>query len=112
MDSLDDSVYSLDVRLSSRDQKTICRAVSRHDPDAQVFLFGSRVVPDGKGGDIDLLIISEKIGLRDEMRIRRNILDEIGWQKLDMIVRRKGQLDTPVSRLALKNGVALESPKT
>ena len=75
--------------------------------DNTVILFGSRADDHAKGGDIDLLIISDRIGLRQEWEIRRDILDEIGWQKLDLIVRRSNQLDSPIASVAMETGIPL-----
>lgn len=95
------------MRLNPKQQRVIHDAVYRADPGARVVLFGSRVDHEAKGGDIDLLIISDRIGMRDEWKIRRDILDEIGWQKLDLVVRRNDQIDAPISRIALEKGIAL-----
>lgn len=95
------------MRLTPEQQRVILDTVHRGDPDAKVLLFGSRADRGARGGDIDLFVISDRIGLRQEMKIRREILDAIGWQKLDLIVRRSDQLDSPISRIALKKGVAL-----
>jgi predicted nucleotidyltransferase len=75
--------------------------------DNTVILFGSRADDRAKGGDIDLLIISDRIGLHQEWNIRRDILDEIGWQKLDLIVRRSNQLDSPIASVAMETGIPL-----
>jgi len=95
------------MRLSLSQAQAIRTAVARQDPAARVILFGSRADDQARGGDIDLLVISESIGLRDEWRIRRDILDEIGWQKLDLVVARPNALDSGIARLALASGVSL-----
>ena len=95
------------MRLTAKQQAAILGAVGRHDPDARVILFGSRADDHAKGGDIDLLIVSDRIGLHQEWVIRRDILDEIGWQKLDLIVRRGNQLDSPIAGIAMETGVPL-----
>ena len=95
------------MRLTPEQQRVILEAVHREDPDARVMLFGSRADRDARGGDIDLFVISDRIGMRQEWKIRREILDAIGWQKLDLIVRRRDQLDSPISRIALEKGVSL-----
>lgn len=95
------------MRLSPSQVQAIRRAVAREDPAARVVLFGSRASDLARGGDIDLLVISGRIGLRDEWRIRRDILDEIGWQKLDLVVVRPDALESGIARLALESGIPL-----
>lgn len=95
------------MRLTSTQCHAIRSAVRRQDHDARVILFGSRADDHAKGGDIDLLIVSEKIGLREESKIRRDILDEIGWQKLDLVVCRKHQLQSGIASIAMETGIPL-----
>jgi len=95
------------MRLTLHQKDAILAAVGRQDPDARIILFGSRADDHAKGGDIDLLIVSDRIGLHQEWEIRRDILDEIGWQKLDLIVRRNNQLDSPIASVAMETGISL-----
>lgn len=95
------------MRLREIERAAILDPVRARDPDARVILFGSRARDDAKGGDIDLLVVSREIGFRDEWGIRRDILDRIGWQKLDLLVRRPGQLESAITRIALETGVSL-----
>jgi uncharacterized protein len=95
------------MRLDSKQKDAILKAVQRQDPDAEIILFGSRASDHAKGGDIDLLVVSDHIGLHEEWLIRRDILDEIGWQKLDIIVRRHDQLDSPIASIAMETGIPL-----
>lgn len=60
-----------------------------------------------RGGDIDLLVISETLGFRDGLRLRTRILDRIGWQQLDLLVRRRNQLTDPLAALAQATGTKL-----
>lgn len=99
------------MRLAPSEKTAILSAVGKQDPDARVILFGSRADDRATGGDIDLFIISERISFRDQWPIRRDILDEIGWQKLDLIVRRPDQLDSGIARIALETGVFLNDPE-
>lgn len=76
-------------------------------PDAYVFLFGSRVDDFGKGGDIDLLLLTEeKLPLLFMNRIRRLILNDIGEQKIDLVNFKKSE-NHPFKSLALENAVRL-----
>jgi len=95
------------MRLTAEQVAAIRSAVGRQDPGARIILFGSRADDHAKGGDIDLLVVSDRIGLREEWIIRRDVLDRIGWQKLDLIVRRNDQLDSPIAAAAIESGVPL-----
>jgi predicted nucleotidyltransferase len=95
------------MRLSSKELSIIESTIRSRDPEASIYLFGSRVNDDARGGDIDLLVISSLIGFRDEIAIRREILDEIGWQKLDLIVRPDKNSQTPIVRIAIESGIPL-----
>lgn len=95
------------MRLSSKQLSIIESAIRNRDPEASIYLFGSRVNDDAKGGDIDLLVISNLIEFRDEIAIRREILDVIGWQKLDLIVRPDKNSQTPIVRIAIESGIPL-----
>ena len=85
----------------------ILHAVHEQDPEAKVILFGSRTKDDQRGGDIDLLVISDQLDFRKQWKIRRDILDEIGWQKLDLLVYPADQLNSGIARLAIESGVSL-----
>ena len=95
------------MRLTPHQKNAILDAVGRQDPEARIILFGSRADDRARGGDIDLLVVSDRIGLHQEWEIRRDILDEIGWQKLDLIVRRSNQLNSAIASVALETGIPL-----
>jgi predicted nucleotidyltransferase len=95
------------MRLEANQLKTIREEVRRLDPAAEIYLYGSRVDDSARGGDIDLLVVSDKLGFRDVLRLRTAILDRIGWQQLDLVVRRRDQLSEPLAVLARENGVKL-----
>ena len=52
------------MRLTKKEADVIRRQVILFDPDAKIYLFGSRVNDSAIGGDIDILVISDKIGWR------------------------------------------------
>lgn len=81
-------------------------------PDAVVYLFGSRVYPTRKGGDLDLLIISREAAqnaytLSKQLRIA--IKEHLGDQNVDIVVcpepRAHGQ--SAFTRLAFQEGVQI-----
>jgi predicted nucleotidyltransferase len=94
------------MRLSDRERNAIVSAVHNYDAQAQVFLFGSRVDDNKKGGDIDLMVRSTSIGPADKRRIRRAICDAIGEQKIDILVA--ADLASPMARVAQRSGVRLK----
>jgi uncharacterized protein len=95
------------MRLAPETVQVIRDEVGRADPDAEVWLFGSRVNDAARGGDIDLLVISDRIAFSDELRLRSAILDRIGWQRLDLVVRKRENLGEPLATLARETGVKL-----
>jgi uncharacterized protein len=93
--------------LDASEIRTIREEVNRMDSEAEVYLYGSRVDERSRGGDIDLLVMSDRLGFRDVLRLRRRILDRIGWQELDLAVRRRDQASEPLVMLARETGVRL-----
>jgi uncharacterized protein len=95
------------MRLTASEVSAIREETGRLDPEAEVYLYGSRVDDAARGGDVDLLVISETLGFRDVLRLRRRILDRIGWQQLDLLVRRRDQVNEPLAEIARETGVKL-----
>ena len=95
------------MRLSADEVSAIGGEIRQMDADAEVYLYGSRTDDGARGGDIDLLIVSDKLGFRDVLRLRTRILDRIGWQQLDVVVRRHGELSEPLASVARETGVRL-----
>jgi len=95
------------MRLTAGEITAIREEMGRLDPHAEVYLFGSRVDDTARGGDIDLLVVSDRLSFRNVLRLRTRILDRIGWQQLDLVVRRRNQLGEPLAALAQETGVKL-----
>ena len=95
------------MRLTAAEITAIREEVERLDPAAEVYLYGSRVDDTARGGDVALLVVSDRLGFRDVLRLRTGILDRIGWQQLDLVVRRRDQLDEPLAAIAQETGVRL-----
>jgi uncharacterized protein len=95
------------MRLTASEVAAIREEIGRLDPKAEVYLYGSRVDDAARGGDVDLLVISETLGFREVLRLRRRILDRIGWQQLDLLVRRRDQAHEPLAAIARETGVKL-----
>ncbi|MCP4265496.1 MAG: nucleotidyltransferase domain-containing protein [Candidatus Brocadiaceae bacterium] len=61
------------------------------DIDDEVYLFGSRVDDNKKGGDIDILIYSKKNSLQLSQEVSRKFFMELD-SKLDVVVFDKGNM--------------------
>lgn len=74
------------MRLNEEEKETLKKAVLLLDEKAKIYLFGSRVDDNKKGGDIDLLILSEKIKRRDLRQIKQEFFIKFGEQRLDLVI--------------------------
>ncbi|HBK53168.1 nucleotidyltransferase family protein [Syntrophomonas wolfei] len=93
------------MRLSGHEINSIKETVKNVDQDARIYLFGSRVDKKKRGGDIDLLIFSYKLKEEDRFRIKRDLWEQIGEQKIDIIIVRDES--DPFTRIVLKEAVLL-----
>ena len=84
-------LHAAEVRLSPQQIAVIREETARLDPAAKIFLFGSRANDRARGGDIDLLVRSERIGLAEKLLLKVRILERIGWQQLDLVVHPASQ---------------------
>ena len=95
------------MRLTADQIRVIREAILDRDPEAKILLFGSRVDDAAKGGDIDLLVLSDCLGFCDVWPLRSRILDQIGWQKLDILIKSKTGEGSAIRRIAIEEGVLL-----
>lgn len=93
------------MRLKDYEVRAIKNVIDQMDPKAKVYLFGSRADDMKKGGDIDLLVISEDLNKMDGWAIKDEICDKIGQQKIDIVVT--NNTEEPFVRIALREGVLL-----
>lgn len=95
------------MRLSPEISSAIKKRCLQSIPNAEVFLFGSRAVDSAKGGDIDLLLLTEeRIALPVIQKTRRLILNDIGEQRLDIVNFQKSQ-SHPFKALVLESAIRL-----
>ena len=83
------------IRLSTEEKEGIMRVVLKMAQETrfecrEISLFGSRINPDAKGGDIDLYIKIKSSSdfdlftLRQKLRVA--LKDELGDQKIELII--------------------------
>jgi len=93
------------MRLSEDQLKIINETIKVFDPKAKIRLFGSRIKDENKGGDIDLLILSNKLRLRDKLLIRSQLKEKLGNRKIDIILTKKPT--TAFEKYAFNNSVQI-----
>jgi len=74
------------MRLSLQEIKVLKTKLNDLDRNARLYLFGSRIDDQKKGGDIDLLIKSNTFKQADIRKLRLSFFDVFGEQKIDIIV--------------------------
>jgi uncharacterized protein len=97
--------YLAYMRLTSAETVSIKKIFSELDSEALVYLYGSRADDSKKGGDIDLLVLSQKITENDRRNIKLQLYDALGEQKIDLLIAQDASL--PFVRIALQSGVLL-----
>ena len=93
------------MRLLQKEIEVINQTIRRLDDQARIRLFGSRVDDAKRGGDIDLLILSEKLSESDKGTIRIRLHEKLGEQKIDIVIAR--DLSDPFVRVAFNEGVEI-----
>ncbi|MGH8583380.1 MAG: nucleotidyltransferase domain-containing protein [Gammaproteobacteria bacterium] len=99
------------MRLTDTQVRIIkTRAAECFGPNAHVWLFGSRVDDDARGGDIDLYVeLSEPINDAAWRAPRFNgaLQQAFGAQRIDIVTRGPGEPLKPIHETAKRTGVAL-----
>lgn len=91
------------MRLTDQERKAIMEVITRFDGQAEVYLFGSRSDDTKKGGDIDLLVISDKLDKTSLFSIEEEIFKRIEEQKIDFVLSGK-DVKNKFARMILKKG--------
>ena len=96
------------MRLSAGERQSILDCVHQKDPDALVYLYGSRLDDSLKGGDIDLLVLSRRLGFPDKIDLLIAIKDRLGEQRIDLSIKsRESAEQDPFFAKVLKSGALL-----
>lgn len=93
------------MRLTEKERAEIAHSVIGRDPSATIYLFGSRVDDNARGGDLDLLVLSSKIDIWDRLDILAELHRNLGEQKIDLVVY--PDLSRPFARIAAREGILL-----
>ncbi|MBS1258142.1 MAG: hypothetical protein MAG551_01195 [Candidatus Scalindua arabica] len=94
------------MRLSEFEQQVIKQSIYVLDEHAKIVLFGSRANDKARGGDIDLLIISDSIEHHHLGQIRWQLWEKLGEQKIDLVLSKRQLLNT-FAQLVFEQGITL-----
>ena len=76
--------------------------------DSKLYLFGSRVYDDKKGGDIDLFLESmHNIDMQMQVDFLRDVYKNVTERKVDLVVKTPFTKDKPILHTAKKEGILL-----
>ena len=73
------------MRILEAEREIIVQTVRSHDPDASIYLFGSRADDGKKGGDIDIIVFSKENPLHLSLRIQTKFFSRCE-EKIDALV--------------------------
>ena len=96
--------------ISEEMAKSLVALAREHIADnAKVWLFGSRVRDDAKGGDIDIMIEASSIENTLQRKIRFQLAFEDIWgeQKLDVLLHDTERDDQPIHEIVRREGILL-----
>ena len=94
------------IRLTSKEKDAIKTSILNIDPNAKVYLFGSRADSSKRGGDIDILILSKLLTRKEISQIRWYFFERFGEQKMDIVID-DGTLRTPFVRMIFPKAIQL-----
>jgi predicted nucleotidyltransferase len=93
------------MRLKQQEVISITSVIKSLDDHAQIYLFGSRIDDTKRGGDIDILIISQTLCYDDKIKILQRLYDALGEQKIHIIISKN--IKDPFVKLACDKGILL-----
>lgn len=73
------------MRITEEEKLVFVETVKTLDPEAKVFLFGSRTDDNKKGGDIDLLVQSNILNENKSYLIRADFFKYMEERKIDLV---------------------------
>ena len=99
------------MRLSPSQQQCIREATHQFfGPEAKVWLFGSRVDDQARGGDVDLLVETPTPMPLIKRARMKHVLERQLNLPIDLVVRSLSTEPTPFQQIARARAVPLETP--
>lgn len=94
------------MRLSELEKTTICQTLRAIDQNGRVYLVGSRVDDNKKGGDVDLFFeASTVLDLKTQLRLQYQLTSMLD-NKVDLLVKNPDDIEQSIFTIA-REGVLL-----
>ena len=94
------------MRLEKAEIKVLKNKLSELSFNAKLYLFGSRIDDTKRGGDIDLLVVSDELSKKDLRYLRIEFFKYFGEQKIDIILD-DGEFKNPFIKHILPKAILL-----
>ncbi|MGD9580549.1 MAG: nucleotidyltransferase family protein [Vampirovibrionia bacterium] len=95
------------MRITEENANFIKDKIKQLDSNARVYLFGSRVKDNLKGGDIDILVLSDvDLSISKINKVKIAFYKQFGERKLDIVVFSNSE-ESSFKSLALSEGIEL-----
>lgn len=94
------------MRLLDQEIYVLKRKLKSLSSSAKLYLFGSRIDDTKKGGDIDLLVVSDELTKKDLRLLRIDFFKEFGEQKIDIVLD-NGEFKDPFNKLIFQKAILL-----
>ncbi len=94
------------MRIEQKQIEVLKNKLKTFSLDAKLYLFGSRVDDNARGGDIDLLIVSDELTKKDLRVLRVEFFKHFGEQKLDILLD-NGELKNPFIKHIFQKAILL-----
>lgn len=95
------------MRLSEDKVVYLKRSIAKILTGTEVYLFGSRTDDKKNGGDIDIMVLSQKYLEKKALRqIKIGFYKKFGWQKVDIVNFLYGE-NNPFKYLVLQDAIKL-----
>ena len=96
------------MRLKQSDCQKIINILKKEFKDSKIYLFGSRVDNNQKGGDIDLYVESNNfISLEQKIKALVKLKQALGDQKIDLLINAPNIKYKKIFNIAKQTGVLL-----
>ena len=98
------------MRISEQEKQDIIELARRHiSGTARVWLFGSRVNDNARGGDVDIMIEVDQVDSIVERKInfRLALEDRWGERKVDVLIYDTQYQEQPIHSIARQEGIRL-----